>query len=151
MKTSIMSPPNIFQILTLVFFSVMISGCTPQENPANLVGKWQAEFTTKIPTNTLMEIDQGEPNVSQITTETNGSADLIISTVQNVQSNQNETITGTLRRTPFFRPLSAENKMASRGLLSWLRLSVCRSFCALNSFGKERTSRAWHYPSSPPV
>lgn len=56
-----------------------------------------------------------------------------------------------LRRTPFFRPLSAENKMASRGLLSWLRLSVCRSFCALNSFGKERTSRAWHYPSSPPV
>jgi len=59
--------------------------------------------------------------------------------------------TKQMRRTPFFRPLSAENKMASRGLLSWLRLSVCRSFCALNSFGKERTSRAWHYPSSPPV
>jgi len=104
-----MSPPNIFQILTLVFFSVMISGCTPQENPANLVGKWQAEFTTKIPTNTLMEIDQGEPNVSQITTETNGSADLIISTVQNVQSNQNETITGTWKQAGDFLIIERPN------------------------------------------
>ena len=53
-----------------------------------------------------------------------------------------------LRWTPSFRPLSAENKMDSRGLLSWLFLFVCRSFCALKPFGKERTSRAWHCPSS---
>jgi hypothetical protein len=54
----------------------------------------------------------------------------------------------TVRRTPSFRPLSAENKMDSGGLLSWLRLFVCCSLCALNSFGKERTSRAWHHSSS---
>jgi hypothetical protein len=53
-----------------------------------------------------------------------------------------------MRRTPFFRPLSAENKMDSRGLLSWLLLFVSRSLCALKPFGKERTSRAWHHPSS---
>jgi hypothetical protein len=53
-----------------------------------------------------------------------------------------------VRRTPSFRPLSAENKMDSGGLLSWLRLFVCCSLCALNSFGKERTSRAWHHSSS---
>jgi hypothetical protein len=53
-----------------------------------------------------------------------------------------------VRWTPSFRPLSAENKMDSRGLLSWLFLFVGRSFCALKSFGKERTSCAWHYPSS---
>ena len=53
-----------------------------------------------------------------------------------------------LRRPPFFRPLSAENKMDSRGLLSWLLLSVSRSVCALNPFGKERASRAGHYPPS---
>ena len=83
--------------------------------------------------------------------EGNGNWDVSSGTITidgNLLGNGNSDI---LRRTPFFRPLSAENKMASRGLLSWLRLSVCRSFCALNSFGKERTSRAWHYPSSPPV
>ena len=53
-----------------------------------------------------------------------------------------------LRWTPSFRPLSAENKMDSRGLLSWLLLFVGRSLCALKPFGKERTSRAWHCPSS---
>ena len=53
-----------------------------------------------------------------------------------------------MRRTPSFRPLSAENKMDSRGLLSWLLLFVSRSLCALKPFGKERTSRAWHYSSS---
>ena len=53
-----------------------------------------------------------------------------------------------MRRTPFFRPLSAENKMDSPGLLSSLFLFVCRTRCALNPFGKERTSRAWHRPSS---
>ena len=53
-----------------------------------------------------------------------------------------------LRWTPSFRPLSAENKMDSRGLLSWLLLFVCRSLCASNPFGKERASRAWHCPSS---
>jgi hypothetical protein len=29
-----------------------------------------------------------------------------------------------------------------------LFLFVCRSFCALKPFGKERASRAWHCPSS---
>jgi len=53
-----------------------------------------------------------------------------------------------LRWTPSFRPVSAENKMDSRGLLSWLLLFVCRSLCASKPFGKERTSRAWHCPSS---
>jgi hypothetical protein len=46
-----------------------------------------------------------------------------------------------LRWTPSFRPLSAENKMDSRGLLSALVLFVGRSRCALKPFGKERTSR----------
>jgi len=55
---------------------------------------------------------------------------------------------GFERWTPSFGPLSAENKMDSRGLLSWLFLFVCRSLCASNPFGKERTSRAWHGPSS---
>ena len=54
----------------------------------------------------------------------------------------------SLRWTPSFRPLSAENKMDSRGLLSWLLLLVGRSLCALKPLGKERTSRAWHAPSS---
>ena len=58
---------------------------------------------------------------------------------------------GELRWTPSFRPLSAENKMGSRGLLPRLLLFVCRSFCALKPFGNERTSRAWHCPSSPSV
>jgi hypothetical protein len=53
-----------------------------------------------------------------------------------------------MRWTPSFRPLSAENKMASGGLLSWLLLFVSRSLCALNPFGKERTSPACHCPSS---
>ena len=55
---------------------------------------------------------------------------------------------GYLRWTPSFRPLSAENKMDSRGLLSSLFLFFCRSLCALKPFGKERTSHAWHCPSS---
>jgi len=38
--------------------------------------------------------------------------------------------------------------MDSRGLLSWLLLFVCCSLCALKPFGKERTSRVWHCPSS---
>ena len=38
--------------------------------------------------------------------------------------------------------------MDSRGLLSGLFLVVCRSLCALKPLGKERTSRAWHCPSS---
>src|SRR5208282_5393315 len=54
----------------------------------------------------------------------------------------------SVRWTPSFRPLSAENKMDSRGLLSSLLLFVGRSLCALKPFGKERTSRAWHCPSS---
>ena len=49
---------------------------------------------------------------------------------------------------PSFGPLSAENKMDSQGLLSGLLLCFCRCLCALNPFGKERTSRAWHCPSS---
>ena len=49
---------------------------------------------------------------------------------------------------PTFRPLSAENKMDFPGLLSWLFLFVGRSLCARKPFGKERTSRAWHCPSS---
>ena len=53
-----------------------------------------------------------------------------------------------VRWTPSFRPLSAENKMDSPSLLSSLFLFVCRSRCALNPFGKERTSRAGHRPSS---
>src|SRR5580698_6779146 len=57
-------------------------------------------------------------------------------------------VTHILRRTLFFRPLSAENKMDSRGLLSWLLLFVCCSLCALKPLGKGRTSRAGHYPSS---
>jgi hypothetical protein len=56
--------------------------------------------------------------------------------------------TSPVKWTPSFRPLSAENKMDSRGLLSWLLLFVCCSLCALKPFGKERTSRAGHYPSS---
>ena len=39
--------------------------------------------------------------------------------------------------------------MDSRGLLSWLFFFVCCSLCALNSFGKERTSRAGHYRIGP--
>ena len=54
----------------------------------------------------------------------------------------------SLRWTPSFRPLSAENKMGFRGLLSSLLLFVGCSLCALNPFGKERTSRAWHCSSS---
>ena len=54
----------------------------------------------------------------------------------------------SVRWTPTFRPLSAENKMDSRGPLSSLLLFVSRSLCASNPFGKERTSRAWHYPPS---
>jgi hypothetical protein len=87
----------------------MISGCKPKENPANLVGKWKAEFTTKIPTNTLMEIDQGEANVTEITTETNGSANLVITAVQNVQSPQTETITGTWKQADDFLIIERSN------------------------------------------
>ena len=50
--------------------------------------------------------------------------------------------------TPSFRPLSAENKMDSVGLLSFVFLFVSRSFCALKPFGKERTSRVLNCPSS---
>jgi len=53
-----------------------------------------------------------------------------------------------LRRTPFFRPRSAENKMDFRGLLSLLFVFDYLSFRASKPFGKERTSHAWHRPSS---
>jgi hypothetical protein len=109
MKTPVISPKAIFMILSLVFFSLMISGCKPKENPANLVGKWKAEFTTKIPTNTLMEINQGEANVTEITTETNGSANLVITAVQNVQSPQTETITGTWKQADDFLIIERSN------------------------------------------
>jgi hypothetical protein len=52
-----------------------------------------------------------------------------------------------VRWTPSFRPLSAGNKMGSRGLLTGL-FFVCCSLCALRAFGKERTSGAWHCPPS---
>ena len=53
-----------------------------------------------------------------------------------------------LRWTPSFRPRSAEHKIDSGGLLSFLFLFDCYSFRASKPFGKERTSRAWHRPSS---
>src|SRR5258706_6499990 len=66
------------------------------------------------------------------------------------------------RWTPKIGPQSAENKIGSLGLLSFVFLFVCRSLCALKLLRfvfrslctlkllrKERTSRAWHCPSSP--
>ncbi len=55
---------------------------------------------------------------------------------------------GDLRWTPSFRPRSAENKIDSGGPLSFVFLFVCCSFRASKPFRKERTSRAWHRPSS---
>ena len=52
------------------------------------------------------------------------------------------------RWTPSFRPRSAENKIDSRGLLSFVFLFVGCSLCASKPFRKERTSRGWHCPSS---
>lgn len=109
MKTPVTSPKALFMILSLVFFSVMISGCMPKENPANLVGKWKAEFTTTTPTNTLMEIDQGEANVTEITTETNGAANLVISAVQKAPAPQTETITGTWKQAGDFLIIERPN------------------------------------------
>ena len=109
MKTPIISPKSLLTILSLVFLSLVISGCTPQENPPNLVGKWQAEFTTKIPTNTLMQIDQGEANVTEITTETNGAANLVISAVQKAPAPQTETITGTWKQAGDFLVIERPN------------------------------------------
>ena len=55
-----------------------------------------------------------------------------------------------MRWTPSFRPLSAENKMDSCGLLSWLLLFVCRSLCALTPLEKrERAVRGTARPPSP--
>ncbi|MGO9585716.1 MAG: hypothetical protein ACLP2Y_05935 [Limisphaerales bacterium] len=93
--------------LSLVFISVVISGCKPNTqpmdtHPASLVGKWKAEFTTKIRLNSLTDIER-EANVAiGITTETNGSANFEeIETIQNsnhVKSPQTETISGSWKQ-----------------------------------------------------
>jgi hypothetical protein len=95
MKKPASSLNTILLIFSIAFFSVMICGCKPKANPANLVGKWKAEFTSKIPTNTVMQIDEEAANVIGITTETNGAASLEIAAVQKGQSEKAETITGS--------------------------------------------------------
>ncbi|MGD0252913.1 MAG: hypothetical protein ABSC01_09480 [Verrucomicrobiota bacterium] len=94
--------------LLLVFVSVIITGCKPSTqpidtHPANLVGKWKAEFTTKIRLNSLTDIER-EANVTiGITTETNGSANfeeaVQIQGGKLGERPQNETITGFWKQT----------------------------------------------------
>ena len=88
--------------LLLVFVSVVISGCKPNTqpvdtHPASLVGKWKAEFTTKI---TSLMASGREANVTiGITTETNGSANFEeIEVAQNLTP-QTETISGSWKQT----------------------------------------------------
>ena len=91
--------------LSLVFISVVISGCKPNTqpvdtHPASLVGKWKAEFTMKIRLNSLTDIEREANVVIGITTETNGSANFEeIETIQNGKSPQTETISGFWKQT----------------------------------------------------
>ena len=90
---------------SLVLILVIISGCKPNTqpadtHPANLVGKWKSDFTTKI----QQGIAEREANVTiGITTETNGSANF--EEVVQIQSGklgerpQTETISGTWKQT----------------------------------------------------
>jgi hypothetical protein len=109
MKKLIISPKTVCLLLSLAVFSIMISGCKPKPNPANLVGKWKAEFTSKIATNTVMQIDEGAANVISITTETNGAASLEMAAIQNAQSPKTETITGSWEQVGDFFILERTN------------------------------------------
>jgi len=90
--------------LLLVFVSVVISGCKPNTqpadtHPANLVGKWKAEFTTKIRSKLFNE-EEREANVTiGITTETNGSANFEEIEVIQHFTPQTETISGSWKQT----------------------------------------------------
>jgi len=81
------------------------------------------------------------------TCEVNNPAPPIVPPRTQIPGPQN-VLPPAMRRTRFFRPLSAENKMDSCGLLSSFLLFVCRSLCALKPIGKERTSRTPCCPSS---
>ena len=90
--------------LSFVFVSVIITGCKPSAppaadtHPASLVGKWKAEFTTKVRLNGLVERDASV--TIGITTETNGSATFEdVEAIQNAKSPQSENITGTWKQT----------------------------------------------------
>jgi hypothetical protein len=98
--------------LSLVFVSVIITDCkanTPPTNtplvvdthPANLVGRWKAEFTTKIHPNFFLPGIEREANVTiGITTEMNGSANFEeIDAIQNIKSPRTETISGSWKQT----------------------------------------------------
>ena len=90
-------------VLLLVFVSVILTGCKQpiDTHPANLVGKWKADFTTKIQLNSIVE---REANVTiGITTETNGSANFEeVVQIQNGKLGerpQTETISGSWKQT----------------------------------------------------
>jgi hypothetical protein len=87
-----------------VFVLVIITGCKQpiDTHTAILVGKWKAEFTTKIRLNSLTDIER-EANVTiGITTETNDSANfeqvVQIQSGRLGESPQTETISGTWKQ-----------------------------------------------------
>jgi hypothetical protein len=90
--------------LSLVLTSIVICGCNQNPppadpHPANLVGKWKAEFTTKVPINPLAKIDRDADVAVGIAMDTNGSADFEeIETIQNVRPPQTETISGSWKQ-----------------------------------------------------
>lgn len=94
-------------ILALVVAAVITNGCKPtaqavDTHPANLAGKWKAEFKAEVRANSLMETEK-EANVTiGITTETNGMANFAeIVQVPNSKMSakpQTETISGSWKQ-----------------------------------------------------
>jgi hypothetical protein len=87
------------KIIVLAFTSLVICGCNQNPppadpHPANLVGKWKAEFTTKVSINALAKIERDADVAIGLTTEANGSANFEeIATIQNVKAPQAENLT----------------------------------------------------------
>ena len=89
------------KIIVLAFASLVICGCNQNlppadPHPANLVGKWKAEFTTKVPINLLAKIEREADVTVGLAMEANAAANFQETvTLQEVKNPQTENINGT--------------------------------------------------------
>ena len=100
--------------LSFVLVPMIFTGCKPSAppavdtHPANLVGKWKAEFTTKIRLSPLLE---REANVTiEMTIDTNGLANFEeMDLIQNTTVPKTETISGPWKQTDNYLIIEQSN------------------------------------------
>ena len=87
---------------------LIVTGCKPpvaDTHPANIVGKWKAEFTTKVPIMTKSEATKTVNLTIGITTDASGSANLEEAADNKVL----ETISGTWKQIDDFLIIEKAN------------------------------------------